>query len=54
VLLAVNTGVLLFLIGLISESAILKRIGTPIMGLALLWAIATYWQGLGQSQPATA
>jgi len=54
VLVAVNVGVLLFLIGLISESAILKRIGTPIMGLALLLAIATYWQGLGQSRPATA
>jgi len=54
VLVAVNGGVLLFLIGLISESAILKRIGTPIMGLALLLAIATYWQGLGQSRPATA
>lgn len=54
VLVAVNVGVVLFLIGLISESAILKRIGTPIMGLALLLAIATYWQGLGQSRPATA
>ena len=53
VLLAVNLGVLLFLIGLISDSAILKRIGTPIMGLALLLAIVTYWQGLGQSRPAT-
>ncbi len=54
VLIAVNTGVSLFLLGLVSESAILKRIGTPIMGLALLWAIAVYWRGLGQSQSATA
>jgi hypothetical protein len=50
VLVAVNLGVLLFLIGLVSDSAILKRIGTPIMGLAILLAIVTYWQGLGQSR----
>ena len=53
VLIAVNGGVLLFLIGLISESAVLKRIGAPIMGLALLFAIVTYWQALARSELTT-
>ena len=52
ILLAVNLGLVLFLIGLVTESAILKQVGTPIMGLALLYGIATYWQSLGSSSSA--
>ncbi len=51
VLTAVNIGVVLFLAGLIADAAVLKRIGTPILGVALLYAIVTYWQGL-RSAPA--
>ena len=38
----VNVGVTGFALGLIFESAVLKRIFTPIMGLALLYGIYTY------------
>lgn len=34
--LAVNVGLLVFLVGLVSESAELKRIGAPVMGIGLL------------------
>ena len=54
ILLAVNFGLALFLIGLVSDTTILKQIGTPIMGLALLYGIATYFQSLGSSQASTA
>jgi hypothetical protein len=52
VLLTVNLGLVLFLIGLVTDTTILKQIGTPIMGLALLYGIAVYWQGLGSSRAA--
>jgi hypothetical protein len=54
ILLAVNFGLALFLIGLVSDTTILKQIGTPILGLALLYGIATYFQSLGSSQASTA
>jgi hypothetical protein len=54
ILLAVNFGLVLFLIGLASDTTILKQIGTPIMGLALLYGIATYFQSLGSTQASTA
>jgi hypothetical protein len=54
ILLAVNFGLVLFLIGLSTDTTILKQIGTPIMGLALLYGIATYFQSLGSSQASTA
>ena len=54
VLIAVNLGLVLFLIGLVTDSATFKRIGTPILGLALLYAIATYWQGLGSRRSVAA
>ena len=54
ILLAVNFGLVLFLIGLASDTTILKRIGTPILGLALLYGIATYFQSLGSTQASTA
>ena len=52
ILAAVNFGLALFLIGLATDQVVLKRLGTPIMGVALLYAIATYWQGLGSSRAA--
>jgi predicted membrane protein len=37
-----NTGVLGFAVGIFTENATLKRIFTPILGLALLYGIYTY------------
>jgi hypothetical protein len=54
ILLAVNFGLVLFLVGLVSDTTILKQIGTPILGLALLYGIATYFQRLGSTQASTA
>jgi hypothetical protein len=52
VLWAVNGGLLVFLIGLVSDTAVIKRIGAPVMGLALLYAIYVYWRQLGSSAKA--
>ncbi|MGA7269696.1 MAG: hypothetical protein WB239_01365 [Acidimicrobiia bacterium] len=41
VLWGVNGGLVIFLVGLVADSALLKRIGAPIMGAALLFAV--YW-----------
>lgn len=51
-----NLGLIGFLAGLSADSAILKRISTPIMGAALLIGIVMYWQRLdaGRPEPATA
>ena len=38
---AVNIGVAGFIVGLMVDSSLLKQIFTPILGLALLWAIFT-------------
>jgi predicted membrane protein len=38
----VNVGAAGFIVGLVTESATLKRIFTPILGLALLYGIFTY------------
>ena len=54
ILLAVNFGLVLFLFGLSTDTTILKQIGTPIMGLALLYGIAIYFQSLGSSRASTA
>lgn len=54
ILLGVNFGLVLFLIGLSTDTTILKQIGTPIMGLALLYGIATYYQSLGSTRASTA
>lgn len=35
----VNGGVVLFLVGLVTDSAVLVRVGAPVMGLALIYAI---------------
>jgi hypothetical protein len=52
VLVSVNLGLVLFLIGLVTDSTIFKQIGTPVMGLALLYGIAVYWPGLGSASKA--
>lgn len=49
----INGGVAVFLIGLITDVAILKRIGAPVMGLALIYAIYVFVTTLGgRSAPA--
>jgi len=54
ILVAVNFGLALFLVGLVSDTTILKQIGTPILGLALLYGIATYFQSLGSTRASAA
>lgn len=51
---AVNGGVVLFLLGLIVDVSILKQIGAPVMGLALLYGIYVFFSHLGnpRSMPA--
>jgi small basic protein len=44
-----NAGLVGFLVGLAAESAALKRISTPIMGLALLMGIYTFFMRLNRS-----
>ncbi|MGH8912597.1 MAG: hypothetical protein ACRDVD_08795, partial [Acidimicrobiia bacterium] len=39
VLWGVNGGLVVFLVGLVTDTAILKQIGAPVMGLALLYAL---------------
>jgi hypothetical protein len=48
----INGGVSLFLIGLVLDVSILKRIGAPVMGLALLYAIYVFFTHLGTPRPA--
>ncbi|CAN5862756.1 hypothetical protein BH23ACT4_BH23ACT4_07300 [soil metagenome] len=47
-LLAVNGGLAVFLVGLFADVAILKQIGAPAMGLALLHGIAVYFLAMGR------
>jgi hypothetical protein len=50
---ALNIGVAGFIVGLMADSSLLKRIFTPILGLALLWAIFTAVPALSRrSSPA--
>lgn len=44
----VNAGLALFLVGLFADIAILKQIGAPVMGLALLHGIAVYYLATGR------
>ena len=46
----VNTGVAIFLVGLVADSDILVRIGAPIMGLALLYGIYVFLTRMRSSQ----
>lgn len=48
----INVGLAVFVVGLLAEATILKRIGTPILGLALLHAIATVTMRLRAMQSA--
>jgi hypothetical protein len=50
----VNVGLLIFIAGLVGDVVILKRIGAPLMGVALLLAVATFAQRLwaARSEPA--
>jgi hypothetical protein len=47
----INGGVLLFLLGLVLDVSMLKRIGAPVMGLALLYAIYVFFTHLGTPRP---
>ena len=49
---AINLGLAGFLVGLVTDTPILKRISTPILGLALIWAIATAVPALNRSRVA--
>lgn len=51
-----NVGLVLFVLGLLADSAILKQIGTPIMGLGILHGIAFFTMALqrGPTEPAAA
>jgi hypothetical protein len=49
---AINVSLAAFIVGLAVDSAILKRISTPILGLALIWAIAVAVPALGRSRTA--
>lgn len=46
---SVNGGLALFLIGLVAEVTVLKQIGAPVMGLALLWGIYAYYRQMGSA-----
>jgi hypothetical protein len=54
----VNVGLAIFLVGLVGDLVVLKRIGAPIMGVSLLLAIATFaqrlWASRGEAAPAEA
>lgn len=54
VLWAVNTGLVVFLLGLVLDVVILKQVGAPIMGLALLHAIVVHIRGLALPRTAAA
>jgi hypothetical protein len=47
---AINGGLALFLVGLVADVAILKQIGAPVMGLALLYGIYVYLRALGSTR----
>lgn len=49
VLAGMNVGLLIFVVGLLAESAAIKRIGTPIMGTAILVGLATFARRLFSS-----
>lgn len=49
-----NGGLTLFLLGLVLDTAVLKRIGAPVMGLTLLYGIWVYFRQLQGSVTATA
>ena len=50
----VNVGLVIFLVGLIADQVALKRIGAPLMGVALLFALAILADRLRSSSLAAA
>ena len=44
---SVNGGLVLFLLGLILDVSVLIRIGAPVMGLALIYAVFVFFTQLG-------
>jgi len=50
----INGGVVLFLLGLVLDVTVLKRIGAPIMGLALLYGIFVFFTHLGGNRQTAA
>jgi hypothetical protein len=53
VLWGVNLGLIGFLIGLTTDSAMLKRVASPVMGIALVYGIYLFLTRLGSRSPAT-
>lgn len=51
---AVNGGLVVFLVGLVADMTVLKRIGAPVMGLGLLYGIWLYLRSLDVRQLTTA
>jgi Zn-dependent membrane protease YugP len=47
---AINGGLVLFLLGLIIDVSILIRIGAPLMGLALIYAIYIFFARLSEAR----
>lgn len=47
---AINGGLVLFLLGLILDVSVLIRIGAPVMGLALIYAIFVFFTQLGAAR----
>lgn len=43
---AVNGGLVVFLLGLVIDTAALKRVGAPVMGIALLYGLFVYYRQL--------
>ena len=54
VLWGVNGGLVIFLVGLVADSAALKRVGAPIMGAALLFAVYWFFRQLVVRRPLAA
>jgi hypothetical protein len=48
-----NLGLVFFAVGLLADVSVLKRIGTPVLGLALLLAIGVHSVRLAQREPTT-
>lgn len=54
VLWAVNGGLVLFLAGLVVDNTLLKQMGSPVMGLGLLYGVWLYMRSLGVREVTTA
>jgi Zn-dependent membrane protease YugP len=49
----VNGGLVLFLLGLVFDVSVLIRIGAPVMGLALIFAVFVFFTQLGAPRAET-